>query len=99
MTVSFTVADLKRSYIFIVLEQACVRERVRFMLNLSLLGHKMLLNFGLLFAFIGDVWQVLILDCAHRDTGCALLPVRYDLITLLARVHFLDSRESLLTFL
>ena len=56
MTVSFTVADLKRSYIFIVLEQACVRERVRFMLNLSLLGHKMLLNFGLLFAFIGDVW-------------------------------------------
>ena len=65
MTVSFTVADLKRGYVFIVLKQACIRERVRFMLNLSLLGHKMLLNFGLLFAFIGDVWQVLILDCAH----------------------------------
>ena len=65
MTVSFPVTDLKRGYIFIVLEQACIRERVRFMLNLRLLGHKMLLNFGLLFTFIGDVWQVLILDCAH----------------------------------
>ena len=56
MTVSFTVTDLERCYVFIVLKQACIRVSGCFILNLRLLGHEMLLNFGLLFALIGNVW-------------------------------------------